>query len=1512
MVNAVQTTNGNITVEYTAPLGYYSELSQTSALLPPNPTPLPWNPIAGTSAYGLGQKVSTLVYVAPPPPGTPPPPAVPAQPNYDFVVQRLTGTNTSLVSWSDGGATYSAIVNLNFVIPGLNTFLWNSPVTTNPADIYNLSFMVFSVAYDPATSPPVTPILPPAQVTRLARLTGAYPFITANPVPPAPANQSNSSPLPGDMSFYRLKLTALDSDFDGISDPDEFAVGTNPFLADTDGDGISDLDEKNAGTSATNATEKPFDPYNPPKANLYVAPLSWWLENKFGTTLEALTTQNLTGEIANFTTRANTLSDGSYDLPYLSIQTAITNSTTGDVIEVAPGTYTGSLDLSNRDVKLIGQRGARETTKIVAPANSTQAILLGTGNTSATYVSGLTVTNASGSAILCQNSTQARLHNLVISGSTSGILVNAASPVIANVIVDGCNGTAATDAALRLTGSCDVKVAHATFADNVSSNTTSGQVQADGATAKLTLINSLVTSVANRAGGQITATNQAVVDVSYCGVRGGVTSSGNLTAGEGNLSAAEALNLGAGFDSRDIQGKMRRLTLTSPALDRGHPRPLPGLSLLTRRDSDGEGKGFRFGFTPAAVPEIVVEQPALANVTDGGSRSFGSTPLGTPVDLEFTIRNHGTAPLTGLTGITFDGTNASDFTVVATPSATLGAVSGALIKSTTFIVRFNPATLGAKTANLHLANNDADEGPFDITLTGTALVIGSAVVPPPALALSSTPPLPIPAVPLTPDIGADEYVSRLSFPTQTRNVPGLTGSVPSTSIFSEVDEASDVAYLGTLANGNARIAVINDETTASLVGGVLKERNEVMFYEISATTGDIVGTPTAFSINRANLSGTTDTTASKWSRNQMKDPEALAYDAASNRLYITTSMTRVNKYRDCEPTIYDNLVDPPINDYDPRRCQMVSLALNATTLLPIANSKTYLDNNDGVWQTILANRRDMNSYEKGDSTVSPVNYESPNGIIATLRANLDTVFALGTSTIGNSTGGGVLIALNTAPKFGEPVAGVTYQPGEALPYAMGGAGNTAGWVLFNPTATASSGFPYHTLDSLPATGLQVTGYQTATTGTVTNLTTNTTYYFKAWAYDAARTYSRGLEAQATTSADNPLKINEILAANGTDQVEFFNPSGIAVNLTTSALQAARIVGGYTPIPTTPVVTIPARSFYRMSAAINGGFTTTNLGFDLSNSAVDGVFTRAGAATNTLDDYIYARVPEISNTEGRVWDGGPRGKVINFAPVSTTGALLPPRFECTGALYRGTTGIQSTSLSSNVATTNQTQTQAPAKFFQATPNHVTQSGIFLHYANLGRLPKTSDYSPKQQDFHPISVEGLAMRNSSEIVVGLRSPLTNRTTGDAITFVFNNGLIANSWVGGVAPSLIGERDLNLNGQGIRSIQWCPLIKKPSDGAGPATGAYLIVGGPANGGPLKNETTRQVFSLYRWDTVNSTPVRVVGDLAPFAVRPEGINIITLNNERRVLFVEDRYQAQNYNTQNAAHWPLSALNLE
>ncbi|MCX6874938.1 MAG: choice-of-anchor D domain-containing protein [Verrucomicrobia bacterium] len=132
----------------------------------------------------------------------------------------------------------------------------------------------------------------------------------------------------------------------------------------------------------------------------------------------------------------------------------------------------------------------------------------------------------------------------------------------------------------------------------------------------------------------------------------------------------------------------------------------------TRPGSNGT---VHYGSYAPPVPEIEVEQPLGTPIADGGSLDFGVCIVGVPKSLTFTIKNTGTGELSGL-GITIDGANATDFTLLAAPGVQVPAGG-----STTFELRFAPSTGGSKSASLHLASNDADENPFDIALAGRAL-----------------------------------------------------------------------------------------------------------------------------------------------------------------------------------------------------------------------------------------------------------------------------------------------------------------------------------------------------------------------------------------------------------------------------------------------------------------------------------------------------------------------------------------------------------------------------------------------------------------------------------------------------------------------------------------------------------------------------------------------------------------------------------------------------------------------
>ncbi|MCI0538062.1 MAG: choice-of-anchor D domain-containing protein, partial [Verrucomicrobiales bacterium] len=127
--------------------------------------------------------------------------------------------------------------------------------------------------------------------------------------------------------------------------------------------------------------------------------------------------------------------------------------------------------------------------------------------------------------------------------------------------------------------------------------------------------------------------------------------------------------------------------------------------------------------TSSAAPEMDVQgnaisiadgdvTPSASDATDVGSADVTSSS----VDRVFTIANLGSANLnlTGTPRVQVSGANAADFSVTVQPASPV-APSG----STTFTVHFDPSALGLRSATISVANDDADENPYDFAIQGT-------------------------------------------------------------------------------------------------------------------------------------------------------------------------------------------------------------------------------------------------------------------------------------------------------------------------------------------------------------------------------------------------------------------------------------------------------------------------------------------------------------------------------------------------------------------------------------------------------------------------------------------------------------------------------------------------------------------------------------------------------------------------------------------------------------------------
>ncbi len=119
----------------------------------------------------------------------------------------------------------------------------------------------------------------------------------------------------------------------------------------------------------------------------------------------------------------------------------------------------------------------------------------------------------------------------------------------------------------------------------------------------------------------------------------------------------------------------------------------------------------------------LTDTPSIANDTDFGSHDIA---VGSNVNV-FTIQNTGTANLTltgaspyvVLTGDTTDFILSLGPAIPATPIAAAG--------STTFTITFNPTTIGLRTAQVSIANDDSDEAPYTFNIQGTGVTTAQEI-----------------------------------------------------------------------------------------------------------------------------------------------------------------------------------------------------------------------------------------------------------------------------------------------------------------------------------------------------------------------------------------------------------------------------------------------------------------------------------------------------------------------------------------------------------------------------------------------------------------------------------------------------------------------------------------------------------------------------------------------------------------------------------------------------------------
>jgi FG-GAP repeat/HYR domain/Abnormal spindle-like microcephaly-assoc'd, ASPM-SPD-2-Hydin len=184
----------------------------------------------------------------------------------------------------------------------------------------------------------------------------------------------------------------------------------------------------------------------------------------------------------------------------------------------------------------------------------------------------------------------------------------------------------------------------------------------------------------------------------------------NVTSGTPATSVA-TLNDPSPVDG-DFFGSSAAISGTTIAVG----APYDDTTVLGTPDGDvtAYDKGAAYVFAPI-FPEIVVEQPAGASLTNGAANlTYGIVNLGTNSAKTFTVTNTGPDALS-IYSVSVTGGNTGDFPVTTTGMLTSVPAGG----TTTFSVAFAPTTPGNLTTTLRIVTNDSDEGTFDIILAGT-------------------------------------------------------------------------------------------------------------------------------------------------------------------------------------------------------------------------------------------------------------------------------------------------------------------------------------------------------------------------------------------------------------------------------------------------------------------------------------------------------------------------------------------------------------------------------------------------------------------------------------------------------------------------------------------------------------------------------------------------------------------------------------------------------------------------
>jgi hypothetical protein len=188
-------------------------------------------------------------------------------------------------------------------------------------------------------------------------------------------------------------------------------------------------------------------------------------------------------------------------------------------------------------------------------------------------------------------------------------------------------------------------------------------------------------------------------------VRAGGFSLSDNAGGDGSLSVFTFKVLQAGSTTIASPNKTARNDFGNVLITKDGVETIPNTATSITLNVAGP---------PPSLPEITWKR-GTADIADGATDTVTGTNAGSATALSYTIGNSGTSAL-GITAPATSGTGTNcAWTITAQPTSSVAAGG-----TTSLTLSVTPTAAGPWSLALAVTNTDADENPYDVTVSGTA------------------------------------------------------------------------------------------------------------------------------------------------------------------------------------------------------------------------------------------------------------------------------------------------------------------------------------------------------------------------------------------------------------------------------------------------------------------------------------------------------------------------------------------------------------------------------------------------------------------------------------------------------------------------------------------------------------------------------------------------------------------------------------------------------------------------